>query len=88
MIENLDKCWGIAASISLVVASLITTIITAVSDQDDDPTNDPTWQKVLKGIASILTRIFSFSTYSNRGAKKGFEAKLPLVQSASPKKKH
>lgn len=86
--ENFDKWWGVAATVGGIVAMLITTIVAAVSDFDDgDPTNDPMWQKVLRGIALVLTRIFGVSTFANKGNKRGFELKLPIAQSAAPKKK-
>ena len=86
MIENFDKWWGVAVTVGGIVAMLITTLLTATSDLDDDPTNDPKWQKVLRGIALVVSRVFSVSTFKNQGAKRGFELKLPVVQSSAPSK--
>ena len=81
--ENFDKYFNLTAVIMVAISSLIVTILAAVSDNDGDPTNDPKWQIVLRKIASVITRLFSFSTMRNEGNKTGFELKLPGM-SATP----
>lgn len=83
--ENLDKWWGVAATVAGVVTVIITTLLTATSD-NDPATPDSAWQKALRIVSNLLTRIFSVSTFSNEGGKTGFELKLPGA-SAAPKKK-
>lgn len=85
MLENIDKWWGIAAIVGGLLSTLFLTIVTATSDADPS-TPETKWQQVLRAIAAILTRVFSASKFSNQGKKKGFEAKLPVLQSASDKK--
>ena len=63
--ENFEKYWGLAATFAGIITIAVTTILTATSDMDNDPSNDPMWQKVLRGIALVISRIFSLSTFRN-----------------------
>lgn len=83
MLENLDKWWGIAAIVGGLLSTLLITVVTATSDSDPS-TPETRWQQVLRVLASLITRIFSLSTMSNEGGKKGFQAKFPILQSAEP----
>jgi len=85
MLENFDKWWGIAAIVGGLLSTLFLTIVTATSDQDP-ATPESRWQQALRVVASVLTRVFSVSKFANAGNKKGFEVKLPILQSASDKK--
>ncbi len=76
--ENFDRIWGLVAVAVPMAMGLVSIIVAAVNK----PNISTTWGK----IQLIIGRVFSFSTYGNAGNKQGFEFKLPVIQSADPRK--
>ena len=76
--DNFDRIWAIVAVAVPMAMGLVTLIVQAVNK----PNVSTTWGK----IQLIVSRVFSFSTHRDAGNKVGFEFKLPVVQSAAPKK--
>jgi len=74
--ERFDEIWALVATAVPLVMGVVTLIVQALNKPDVTTM----WGK----IQAIIARIFSFSTYKDAGAVRGFEAKLPL-QSATPK---
>jgi hypothetical protein len=77
--ENFDRIWGLVAVIIPLVMGVVTIVVQAI----DKPNVTTMWGKA----QLIIGRVFSFSTFRNAGNQEGFEAKLPLLQTANRKKR-